>query len=130
MTNLRQPPVTIKVIERTIVDHAWDAGWIKPEPPPLRSGKRVAVIGSGPAGLAAAQQLNRAGHPVTVFEKADRVLVPVLPRERVRLARQAPGLRIRAPGERRAESQQQQDGERSLHRDAMVRVEGPAAKSP
>jgi glutamate synthase (NADPH) small chain len=70
---INEPPVTIKVIERTIVDHAWDAGWIKPEPPPLRSGKRVAVIGSGPAGLAAAQQLNRAGHHVTVFEKADRI---------------------------------------------------------
>jgi glutamate synthase (NADPH) small chain len=70
---INEPPVTIKVIEKTIVEHAWKAGWIKPEPPETRTGKRVAVVGSGPAGLAAAQQLNRAGHAVTVFEKADRV---------------------------------------------------------
>ncbi len=55
------------------MEHAWKAGWIKPEPPETRTGKRVAVVGSGPAGLAAAQQLNRAGHSVTVFEKADRI---------------------------------------------------------
>jgi len=70
---INEPPVTIKVIERTIVDHAWEQGWIHPEPPASRSGKRVAVVGSGPAGLAAAQQLARAGHWVTVFEKADRI---------------------------------------------------------
>jgi glutamate synthase (NADPH/NADH) small chain len=70
---INEPPVTIKVIERTIADHAWQEGWIRPEPPEARTGKRVAVVGSGPAGLAAAQQLNRAGHLVTVFEKADRV---------------------------------------------------------
>jgi len=70
---INEPPVTIKVIEKTIVDHAWDEGWIKPEPPETRTGKRVAVVGSGPAGLAAAQQLNRAGHWVTLFEKADRI---------------------------------------------------------
>ncbi len=70
---INQPPVTIKLIERTIVDHAFAEGWIVPEPPVQRTGKRVAVIGSGPAGLAAAQQLNRAGHSVTVFEKADRI---------------------------------------------------------
>jgi glutamate synthase (NADPH/NADH) small chain len=70
---INEPPVTIKVIERTIVDHAFEQGWIKPEPPQQRTGKRVAVIGSGPAGLAAAQQLNRAGHWATVFEKADRI---------------------------------------------------------
>jgi len=70
---INEPPVTIKVIERTIVDHAWEEGWIRPEPPEVRTGKRVAVVGSGPAGLAAAQQLNRAGHLVTVFEKADRI---------------------------------------------------------
>jgi glutamate synthase (NADPH/NADH) small chain len=70
---INEPPVTIKVIESTIVEHAWKEGWIKPEPPEKRTGKRIAVVGSGPAGLAAAQQLNRAGHSVTVFEKSDRV---------------------------------------------------------
>jgi glutamate synthase (NADPH/NADH) small chain len=70
---INEPPVAIKVIERTIVDHAWEHGWIKPEPPAQRTGKRVAVVGSGPAGLAAAQQLNRAGHWVTVLEKSDRL---------------------------------------------------------
>jgi glutamate synthase (NADPH/NADH) small chain len=70
---INEPPVTIKVIERSIIDHAWSQGWIKPEPPEKRTGKRVAIVGSGPAGLAAAQQLNRAGHWVTVFEKADRI---------------------------------------------------------
>jgi glutamate synthase (NADPH/NADH) small chain len=68
-----QPPVSIKVIERSIVDRAWDEGWIHPEPPEHNTGKRVAVVGSGPAGLAAAQQLRRAGHSVTVYEKADRI---------------------------------------------------------
>ncbi len=70
---INEPPVTIKAIERAIIDRAWKEGWIRPEPPEVRTGKRVAVIGSGPAGLAAAQQLNRAGHWVTVFEKADRI---------------------------------------------------------
>src|SRR5271155_527136 len=70
---INEPPVTIKVIEKTIIEHAFQEGWIQPEPPALRTGKRVAVVGSGPAGLAAAQQLNRAGHFVTVFEKADRI---------------------------------------------------------
>ena len=65
--------MTIKVIERTIIDHAFEEGWIVPEPPAVRTGKRVAVVGSGPAGLAAAQQLARAGHWVTVFEKSDRI---------------------------------------------------------
>ena len=70
---INEPPVTIKMIEKSIVERAWEEGWIKPEPPEIRTGKRVAVVGSGPSGLAAAQQLNRAGHWVTVFEKADRV---------------------------------------------------------
>lgn len=65
--------VTIRAIELDIIDHAFDAGWVKPEPPLVRTGKRVAVVGSGPAGLAAAQQLNRGGHWVTVFERADRI---------------------------------------------------------
>ena len=70
---INEPPVTIKLIEKTIVDRAWEEGWIRPELPETRTGKRIAVVGSGPSGLAAAQQLNRAGHVVTVFEKADRV---------------------------------------------------------
>ncbi len=70
---INEPPVTIKLIEQEIVDRAFEAGLVKPQPPPARTGKRVAVIGSGPAGLACAQQLNKAGHNVTVFERADRV---------------------------------------------------------
>ena len=66
-------PVTIKAIELAIVERAFDEGWIRAIPPETRSGKTVAVVGSGPAGLAAADQLNRAGHTVTVFEKADRI---------------------------------------------------------
>src|SRR5579859_6509854 len=68
-----QPPVSIKLMERSSVDRAWDEGWIKPEPPEHNTGKRVAVVGSGPAGLAAAQQLRRSGHSVSVYEKADRI---------------------------------------------------------
>jgi len=67
------PPVTIKNIECTIIDKAFEEGWITPEPPVHRTGKQVAVVGSGPAGLAAAAQLNKAGHLVTVFERADRI---------------------------------------------------------
>jgi glutamate synthase (NADPH/NADH) small chain len=65
--------VGIKSIEHAIIDKAWEQGWVKPQPPARRTGKRVAVVGSGPAGLACAQQLARAGHAVTVFEKSDRV---------------------------------------------------------
>src|SRR5450432_3598853 len=70
---INEPPVSIKVIEKHIVEHAWNEGWIRPEPPQTRTGKRIAVVGSGPSGLAAAQQLIRAGHEVTVFEKADHI---------------------------------------------------------
>ena len=65
--------VTIKAIELSIVERAFEEGWITPSPPKVRTGKTVAVVGSGPAGLAAADQLNRAGHAVTVFEKSDRL---------------------------------------------------------
>ena len=67
--NIQDTPVTIKTIECAIVDRAWEQGWIKPEPPETKTGKRVAVIGSGPAGLACAQQLARVGHEVHVFER-------------------------------------------------------------
>jgi glutamate synthase (NADPH/NADH) small chain len=69
---INAPPVTIKNLENSIVDKGWDEGWIVAEPPTARTGKKVAVIGSGPAGLAAAAQLNKAGHSVTVLERADR----------------------------------------------------------
>jgi glutamate synthase (NADPH/NADH) small chain len=69
---INAPPVTIKNIEQAIADHGWENGWIVPEPPKKRTGKKVAVIGSGPAGISAAAQLNKAGHLVTVFERADR----------------------------------------------------------
>ncbi len=70
---INQPAVTIKQIEKTIVERGFAEGWIRPEPPAFRTGKRVGVVGSGPAGLAAAQQLCRAGHETVVYEKADRV---------------------------------------------------------
>jgi len=70
---INQDPVTIKQVEVEIIDRAWDEGWVLPVPPSVRTGRRVAVVGSGPAGLAAAQQLTRAGHDVVVFERADRI---------------------------------------------------------
>jgi glutamate synthase (NADPH/NADH) small chain len=70
---INQPPVTIKQIEKSIVERGFEEGWIRPEPPRHRTGEKVAVVGSGPAGLAAAQQLCRAGHAVTVYEKSDRI---------------------------------------------------------
>jgi len=71
--NIDDVPVTIKTIECTIVDKAWEQGWIKPQVPARRTGKRVAIVGSGPAGLACAQQLARAGHHVALYEKQDRI---------------------------------------------------------
>ncbi|GGD60577.1 glutamate synthase small subunit [Erythrobacter arachoides] len=71
--NITDVPVTIKSIECAIVDRGWQEGWIRPHPPTRTTGRTVAVVGSGPAGLACAQQLARAGHSVTVFEKSDRV---------------------------------------------------------
>ncbi|XP_076386960.1 uncharacterized protein LOC100882019 isoform X2 [Megachile rotundata] len=70
---ISEPPVTIKNIECAIIDHAFEEGWIVPHPPTTRTGRRIAVIGSGPAGLAAAHQLNKAGHLVTVYERNDRI---------------------------------------------------------
>ncbi|MGV0849341.1 glutamate synthase subunit beta [Mycolicibacterium phlei] len=70
---INQDPVTIKQVEVEIIDNAFDEGWVVPMPPTVKTGKRVAVVGSGPAGLAAAQQLTRAGHSVTVFERDDRI---------------------------------------------------------
>ena len=71
--SINADPVTIEYVEKEIAERGYERGWIRPEPPSVRTGKRVAVVGSGPAGLAAAQQLNRAGHWVTVFERADYI---------------------------------------------------------
>ena len=71
--NIQDDPVTIKTIECQIVDRAWEEGWVQPVVAPKKTGKTVAVVGSGPAGMAAAQQLARAGHSVTLFEKNDRI---------------------------------------------------------
>jgi glutamate synthase (NADPH) small chain len=70
---INDDPVTIKSVEVAIIDRAWDEGWVTPRPPTTRTWKKIAIVGSGPAGLAAADQLNRAGHSVTVFEKSDRI---------------------------------------------------------
>lgn len=70
---VNEPAVTIELIEKEIIEHAFSRGWVVPEPPERRTGKQAAVVGSGPAGLACAQQLNRAGHRVTVFERDDRI---------------------------------------------------------
>jgi glutamate synthase (NADPH) small chain len=70
---INQDPVTIKQVEVSIIDRAWDEGWVAPVTPSVKTGERVAVVGSGPSGLAAAQQLTRAGHDVVVYERADRI---------------------------------------------------------
>src|SRR5262249_31207888 len=70
--NINNDPVTIKLIEKNIIDHAWHEGWVAPQPPSRKTGKRVAVVGSGPSGLVCAQQLARAGHSVTLYERSDR----------------------------------------------------------
>src|SRR3954470_23344211 len=70
---ISQDPVSIKQVEVEIIERAWSEGWVEPKPPSVKTGKKVAVVGSGPAGLAAAQQLTRAGHSVVVFERADRI---------------------------------------------------------
>src|SRR5918997_1254303 len=70
---ITNPPVTIKNIECSIIDRGWEQGWVVPNPPKSRTGKTVAVVGSGPAGLAAAAQLNQAGHKVTVYDRDDRI---------------------------------------------------------
>jgi NAD(P)H-dependent glutamate synthase small subunit len=70
---ITSPPVTIKNIENAIIDRGWEEGWIAAQPPEYRTGKKVAIVGSGPSGLAAAAQLNKAGHTVTVYERADRI---------------------------------------------------------
>src|SRR5215213_9219278 len=71
--SINNKPVTIEYIEKTIAEQAFEKGYLKPNPPKVRTGKKVAVVGSGPAGLAAAAQLNKAGHLVSVFERADRI---------------------------------------------------------
>jgi glutamate synthase (NADPH/NADH) len=73
MAGIIENPVSIKQIECSIIDRGFEEGWIVPEPPTTRTGKKVCIVGSGPAGMAAADQLNKAGHSVTVLERSDRI---------------------------------------------------------
>ena len=115
---INAPPVTIKNLECAIIDRGWEEGWIVPEPPKVRTGKKVAVVGSGPAGLCAAAQLNKAGHSVTVFERADRIgglLMYGIPN--MKLDKQKVVLpRIVADGSRRRQVRHQHRGRRELSR--------------
>lgn len=74
MLGINEPPVTIKNIECAIIDHAFEQGWIKPEPPAYRTGKKVAVVGSGPAGMACAHQLNKVSSVIKNIEQANRLV--------------------------------------------------------
>ena len=133
--------VTIKQIELAIVDRAWEEGWIVAEPPRERSGRSVAVVGSGPSGLACAQQLNRAGHSVTVFERDEagggllRFGVPdfkiekhVVERRLVQLAEE--GVEFRFGVERRTPSRAARELRRRRARDGLARAARPAGARP
>ena len=140
MLGINNDPVTIKAIEVSIIDRAFDEGWVTARPPVVRTGKRVAVVGSGPAGLAAADQLNRAGHLVTVLERADRIGgllrygIPEFKMEKRFLDRRLDadarrGRRVPDQLQRR----RQRDGRRSaarLRRDRARRRRDRAARSP